>query len=181
VLLLAVGAGLSVSGRLPVGRLPVRLPGTARGTPAAPGPAVHGTPASCAAAEPSSVELARAVCALARGRAAAFAVPSTDPLASVDEPGSAALAADEGLVRRLQGQGLRLRGVSFALTEVRVLAHTPTEATVTASVATSAHQRVRADGSVVADVPAAAPHPVRLVLVSREGAPGWCVRSVEEG
>jgi hypothetical protein len=118
---------------------------------------------------------------LARGRAAAFAVPSTAPLASVDEPGSAALASDAELVRRLQGQGLRLRGVSFAVTEVRVVARTPSEATVTASVATSAHQQVRADGSVAAEVPAADPRPVRLVLVSREGVPGWCVRSVEGG
>jgi eukaryotic-like serine/threonine-protein kinase len=179
---LAVGAGLLASGRLPV-----RLPGaTAGGAPAprssATGDAsASGAPALCVAADPSSAELARAVCALARGRAAAFAVPSTVPLATVDEPGSAALTSDEALVRRLQGQGLRLSGVSFAVTEVRVVARTSTEATVTASVGTSAHQQVRADGSVAAQVPAQAPRQVRLVLVSRTGPPGWWVRSVEGG
>jgi serine/threonine protein kinase len=184
---LAVGAGLLVSGRLPV-RLPGSTTGgapdprsSATGDASASGAAVGGAPALCVAADPSSAELARAVCALARGRAAAFAVPSTVPLATVDEPGSAALASDEALVRRLQGQGLRLSGVSFAVTEVRVVARTSTEATVTASVGTSAHQQVRADGSVAAQVPAQAPRQVRLVLVSRTGPSGWWVRSVEGG
>jgi hypothetical protein len=133
--------------------------------------------AFCTPALPSAGELARAVCELARGRAAAFATASTVPLALVDEPGSAAMAADAGLVRRLQERGMRLQGVSFAVTGVRLVARATGSMTVAASVATSGHRQVRADGSVVAQIPATAARPVQLVLVRSSAAAGWRVRS----
>jgi hypothetical protein len=134
--------------------------------------------AFCAPALPSAGELARVVCELARGRAAAFATASTASLALADEPGSAAMAADAGLVRRLQERGMRLQGVSFAVTGVRLVARATGSMTVAASVATSGHRQVRADGSVVAQIPAAASRPVQLVLVRSSAAAGWRVRSV---
>jgi serine/threonine protein kinase len=134
--------------------------------------------AFCAPALPSAGELASAVCELARGRAAAFATASTAPLALADEPGSAAMAADTGLVRRLQERGLRLQGVFFAVTQVRLVARASGSVTVAASVATSGHRQVRTDGTVVAQIPATASRPVQLVLVRSSVAAGWRVRSL---
>jgi serine/threonine protein kinase len=137
----------------------------------------------CVTGDPSAAELARAVCTLARGRAAAFATASAELLGRVDEPGSAAMAVDTGLVRRLQQRGLRLRGVAFAVTGVRVEDRTADTVTVAASVATSAHNQVRADGGVAATVPATGARGVRLVLVlvrgPGPGGAGWRVRSSE--
>jgi hypothetical protein len=119
------------------------------------------------------------VCALAQARARAFATASPGLLAGVDEPGGTAMAADLGLVRKLQERGLHLREIVFTVTEVRVLARTADTATVTASVATGAHRQVRVDGSVAAQIPAAPARRVRLVLVGRSAGSSWRVRSAD--
>jgi serine/threonine protein kinase len=151
--------------------------------PVSTGPAAGGGTAReagvCLPADPSAAEFARVVCAFAHGRAEAFATASTDPLRGVDEQGSPAMAADAGLVRRLNQRGLRLDGVVFGVTGVRVQARTPDTVTVSASVTTSAHRQVRPDGTVVARVPAAAPRRTALVLVRGADGAGWRVRSTE--
>ncbi|HET9658675.1 MAG TPA: hypothetical protein VFP72_25225, partial [Kineosporiaceae bacterium] len=146
-------------------------PGTPTPVPAASGRS-SAAPELCSAAQPGAEDVVQAVCALARGRAEAFRTASTTALAEVDEPGSAAMAADAALVSRLSGQQLRLDGVGFAVTDVRVLARTGDTVTVTASVATSAHRQIRSDGSVATQVPAAPPRGVRLVLVASAGGSG---------
>jgi hypothetical protein len=109
-----------------------------------------GSVSECDAAEPAAQGFAEVVCALAQARAAAITSASLAALAKVDQPGSAALAADAALVRRLVERGLRLQGVGFVITGVRVVAQSPGSVTLTASVATRAHRQVRMDGSLVA-------------------------------
>lgn len=176
-----LGGGVGWAVVAPADRVPVS--GAAPSPPPPPDAAaddgIASQAATCLPADPSGAELARVVCDLARGRAEAFAAASTDPLAAVDEPGSPAMAADTGLVQRLRRSGLRLDGVVFGVTGVRVQARTGDTVRVAASVTTSAHRQVRADGTVAARVPAAATRRTALVLVRRAGGTGWRVRSTE--
>ncbi|MGW6129963.1 protein kinase domain-containing protein [Cellulomonas sp. NPDC055163] len=116
-----------------------------------------------------------------------------DPAAldEVEVPGSAAHAADTQLLARLAADGLRLAGLSVAVTESAVVGETaPAAASATSdepvdgdvhvlvTSATSAHQRVRADGSVHTEVPAAPARAVMLVL--HETPAGWRVSEVRD-
>ena len=122
-------------------------------------------------------EPASALPALARARAQAFAAASTAPLAAADEPGSAAMAADRAVVRTLADRGWRLDGVTYAVSDVRVVRHDGGTASVTAKVTTSAHRRETTTGALVAEIPADGPRLVTLTLVAVPGA-GWRVRAV---
>jgi hypothetical protein len=200
VLLVAGGAwGLRERGTSPpgsagsagLGAAPRGAPSLAVGTSAVGSAAVgatavapsSSTAAACTAADPAAADLARTVCALATARAEAFRSASAPALARVDEPGSAAMAADAALVARLVKQGLRLDGVAFGISAVRVVARSADTVTLTAAVATSAHRQLRRDGSVAAQVAATPARPVKLVLVTGPATsqPGWLVRSAEAG
>ena len=120
-----------------------------------------------------------AVVRLARGRAAAFGAAALEPLASVDEPGSAALVSDSGLVSRLRARGLRLDGLAFEVSDVRRVEGDGRSVTVVATVVTSAHRQIAlGDGSVRATVPASAPREVALTLVPDADGRRWLVRAV---
>jgi hypothetical protein len=133
---------------------------------------------TAASSRPSGVEpVDRAVLRLAAGRAAAFRSASAAPLAAVDEPGSPALAADRRFVRRLQASGIRLLGLSFAVSPAEVVRHADGTVAVTALVTTSDHHQVGSDGS--ASVARADPRRVVLTLVPTPDGRRWLVRSVE--
>ncbi len=154
------------SGTGPSGERPSAAPPVSGAGAASPG----------GAARPAPTAVVRAVERLAAARAEALGSVSVEGLRSVDETGSPALAADRALVDRLAARGLRLAGLRFTVSRVRVVRAEGPTLTVTARVATSAHRQVGTDGAVVTRVPAGAPRPVRLVLV--ETADGWRVRSV---
>lgn len=124
---------------------------------------------------------------LARGDAAA--------LEEVEVAGSPAHTADAQLLARLAAEGLRLDGITVDVTGATVVgparsaapgdgasaathAADAAEAHVQVTSATSAHRRVRADGSIATEVPAT---PARtVVLVLRATAAGWRVSEVRE-
>jgi hypothetical protein len=120
---------------------------------------------------------AAALPAIARARAQAFASASTAPLTAADEPGSAAMAADRAVVRALADRGWRLAGVTYAVSDVRVVRHDARTATVVSRVTTSAHRRVTSGGTLVSRVAAEGPRQVTLTLVALPGV-GWRVRAV---
>lgn len=122
--------------------------------------------------------LERAVAALARSRAAAFADASVWRLQAVDAPGSPALATDIAFVHRLTSSGVRLRGLRFDVSALEIESGDADGVTVLVRVTTSAHSRTRPDGTVTVRVPQSQVTMVRLVLVPVPGAPGWRVRSV---
>lgn len=162
---------------------------TTRPAGATPTAGVRSAAVRPAPAGPASAQVVRAVERLAAARARALRAGTPVALAAVDETGSAAEAADRALLDRLAVAGVRLDGLRFTVTGVRVVdgrgasgdagATGPAGGavvTVEARVATSAHRQVRADGSVVRRVPAGASRRVRLVLVGTSA--GWRVRSV---
>ncbi|MBB2921521.1 protein kinase domain-containing protein [Cellulomonas cellasea] len=117
---------------------------------------------------------------------------SGDPAAldAVEVPGSPAHLADTQLLARLAAEGLRLAGLSVDVTGSVLVEQGPGTATTASAApadgevhvqvtsATSAHRRVRADGSVHTEVPAA---PARaVVLVLRETPAGWRVSDVRD-
>ena len=116
---------------------------------------------------------------LAGGRAAAIEAGSSRALGRVDEPGSPAMAADLALIRRLAQRRVRLAGLRFELSGLRVLRQSETSVTVRVLVAASAHRQLSTRGRESTVVPAGATLPVRLVLVrSSDQATGWRVRAV---
>jgi hypothetical protein len=131
----------------------------------------------------ASPDLTSSVQELARRRALAFATTSTAPLSGVDEPGSPAMAADAGLVARLAARGLRLDGLRFSVSGVRVVERTSGQLSVAVVVTTSAHRQLRRDGTLAVRVPASPARAVRLILVPdrRGGQPRWLVRRVSRG
>ena len=147
----------------PVGA--VSLSAAASGSVPGPPPAASGVAAAAATAVP----------ALATARARALSRPSAASLALVDAPGSTADATDRAFVRRLTERGLRLSGLSFVVSSVRVTGSGAGSATVEARVATSGYAQVRADGSVVQRVAPTPPRAVRLTLVHTPS--GWRISS----
>ena len=118
---------------------------------------------------------------IAAARASAFSQASVAPLARADEPGSAAERLDADLVRRLREARLRLVGVSYLISDVRVTSARPDDVEVTALVSTSAHRQVGPAGSGGAggrQIAATGPQRVRLRLV-RGPARQWLIRSAE--
>jgi hypothetical protein len=141
-------------------------------------PADHVRVTAEQAAAPRDVpDVERVLADIGRARAKAFSTASAAPLVGADEPGSAAMTADQAVVGGLADRGWRLAGVTFAISDVRVVHRDVRTATVTARVTTSAHRRVTADGAVVQTVAAEKPRRVTLSLVSVPGA-GWRVRAV---
>ena len=137
-----------------------------------PAPAARTTSGPVLPADPAAL-----VQQLVGSRAEAFGTASTAPLARVDEPGSPAMRADTELVARLRERGLTLAGLSFTVTDARLLpvaGAAPATVTLTATVRTSAHTQLRGDGSVAGTVPAGGARPVRLVLAATAGQ--WRVR-----
>jgi hypothetical protein len=132
-----------------------------------------------------------AVRRLAEARALAFDQATVQALARVDEPGSPAMIADAALVARLNAQGLRLQGLTFRVSGVRVVS-APTGRTGQAgrvgrpvvmevTVVTSAHRRVGArDGVVAATVGASPPRRVRLTLAPAPDGRHWLVRDAAD-
>jgi hypothetical protein len=169
-------AGRSVPG--PSAGRSAAVPSAARSmaVPSAAGPSGVRSSDAVRPGLPSDAELVAVVGRLAAGRAAAFRTASVQRLATVDEPGSPAMAQDAGLVGRLTAAGLRLDGLVFTVADVRVATRGQQALTVTARVTTSAHRQLRRDGTVVAAVPASTSRTVRLVLVPRGGG-GWLIRS----
>ena len=116
---------------------------------------------------------------LAGGRAAAIEAGSSRALGRVDEPGSPAMAADLALIQRLAQRRVRLAGLRFELSGLRVLRQSETSVTVRVMVAASAHRQLSTQGRGSTLVPAVATQPVRLVLVrSNDQGTGWRVRAV---
>ncbi len=134
-------------------------PGPTQNSPA-PSPSGPGASAPAVPADVTAV-----VRGLAAARAAALSSASESALARVDAPGSAALAQDVALVRRLDTAGVRLEGLRFTVSGVRLVAATAEGVTVEAGVATSAHRQVRADGTVERSVAALPARRVQLTLV----------------
>jgi hypothetical protein len=99
-------------------------------------------------------------------------------LTEVDEPASPAMAADLAFVQRLTGAGMRLKDLSFTVSHVAVVARGTDDLTVSATVTTSAHRRVRVTGGAEVVVAASPARAVRLTLGrSGDGQP-WLVRSI---
>lgn len=182
-----VGAAVAATVVVAAGAVVLLVPGPWRGdtgperaTSSAAGAVTHA---------PAEVEAAARELTERRGQVLAGGDPAA--LDEVEVPGSAAHAADTQLLGRLAADGLRLSGLSVVVTESVVVEQAsvaPTTAgpgqssdgdvQVRVTSATSAHQRVRADGSVHADVPAA---PARtVVLVLRTTPAGWRVADVRD-
>ncbi|WP_158674161.1 serine/threonine-protein kinase [Pseudokineococcus lusitanus] len=141
--------------------------------PPSAAPPAGATPSPAAAAVPP----ATAVAALADLRARALAVADRALLADVVVPGSPAEERDTALVEDLERRGARLDGL-----DVTVLVASAAEADddgrvpVDVRTTTSAHRLVAEDGTVLAEVPAAADVAARLLL-ERWGA-SWRVAEV---
>jgi hypothetical protein len=135
-----------------------------------------------------------AVRRLAEGRALAFDRATVQALTWVDEPGSPAMTADAALIGRLGTRGLRLQGLRFEISEVRVVSApagsrpsglpgtSPGRRPVVleATVVTSGHRQVGVrDGVVRASVPASPPRRVLLTLVPAPDGRHWLVRAAE--
>jgi len=164
-------------------------PGTAAQPALSAQPAARSVPAAVVAGRrPAAVaggpDFRVVVERLAQARAAAL-TGAEGGLASVDEPGSPAWAADAGLLKALARHRLRLERLRFEVGAVRVVARSRERGrevvTVRCTVAVPAHLRVpTARGSIVAGqqerVPAQSARQVRLVLVG--SAERWLVRAV---
>jgi hypothetical protein len=111
------------------------------------------------------------VSALAAARARALGTLSEPALAAVDAPGSAALVADTKFIGTLRQAGVRLSGLGFEVGDAHVLQVDGDTAVVQARVATSAHDQIRADGTLLRRVPPGSPRTVRLTLVRTPA--GW--------
>ncbi len=180
--LLGVTAALVVMPMLlQVGRPPVPEPGGSQRPPGAASTDLIasvvqvgqvGPQSSSGSAEP---DLRQVLVALASARARALSAAAESALAEVDLPGSPALAQDTALVRRLVGSGVRLRGLTFAVGQVRPVHSTGAGWRVQAEVTTSAHTRVDLSGRNLGEVPAARVRQVTLELVRT--ASGWRVVS----
>lgn len=166
--------------------------GPASAPPSAPlpssGPASALSPGSSGAGVrrpdgiPTTAEAVALLRRLSDGRAAALQAGSAQALARVDEPGSPALAADVALLDRLQQRGLRLSGLSFRLSDVRVTGREQDSMTFEVAVAASPHLRLpRAGDGPAVRVAAGDLRRVRVVLVrvGPDGS-GWRVRQVSE-
>ncbi len=134
-------------------------------------------PAADAAADPAPTGASgpeAAVAELADRRARAYVEGDASLLAAVDAPGSVAEQVDAAAIAALREEGVTVRGLRYDVRWVEALpagagsAATP----VRAVVATSAHERVLADGTVVA-VPAAGPVTSLLLLEQHDGR--WLV------
>jgi hypothetical protein len=117
------------------------------------------------------------VSALVAARARALGTLSEPELRAVDAPGSAALAADRTFIGTLRRAGVRLSGLAFEVEDAHVLEVAGDTAVVRARVATSAHDQVGADGSLLRRVPAGSPRTLRLTLVRTPA--GWRVAAAE--
>jgi hypothetical protein len=147
---------------------PAPVAGGPGGTPSPQRPSSGPSAAGPGAARPSAGvpgDVTAVVGRLAAARAAALSSASEGSLTRVDAPGSTALAQDVALVRRLHTAGIRLEGLRFTVTGVRLVAATADGVTVEARVATSAHRQVRADGTVERSVAALPARRVQLTLV----------------
>lgn len=153
-------------------------------------PWVSDDPATAGAAGTSrQVEAEAAARELTERRGEVLVAGDAAALDEVEVPGSAVHAADTQLLDRLAAEGLRLAGLRVVVTGSALVGETaPAPATagsgeavdgdvhVRVTSATSAHQRVRVDGSVHTEVPAAPERAVVLVL--RETPLGWRVTEV---
>ena len=164
------GAGLVAAALV----LALHTRGRDEGPSAAPAPGAAPSSASPSASVLS--EVAAVVGRLAAARASAFSSASEDALGAADAPGSAALDQDRAFVRRLHAGGVRLEGLRFSVSDVRVVAATADGVTVGARVTASAYRQVRADGTVVRTIAAQAPRRVQLTLV--RAGDGWRVSAV---
>jgi hypothetical protein len=134
-------------------------------------------PVSVASPALSREPVGTALRRLAQGRAEAFREVSEAALTRVDEPGSEALAADRALVARLRAAGVRLEGLTFAVTDIHPEEVSRGVLTVQATISTSAHRRVSPDGArPLAGIAAAAPRLVVLQLVPAPDGLHWLVR-----
>lgn len=136
-------------------------------------PSVGLPPSSAGRPSPSPEDLVAVVRDLARARASALVAAAPEGLAAVDAEGSPALAADVALLAELDRRGLRYEGLQFHVDRVGVVMVSDDRARVSAVVSTSAHRQVDPSGTVLLDVPAAAPRAVTLDLVRT--AAGWRV------
>lgn len=128
-------------------------------------------PAPARSSDPGTLTDPRALVAtLASARGRAFTAASESSLATVDAPGSAALAGDSAFVQELRRRGLVLRGLAFDVSDASVLEVGPADAIVQVRVSTSAHVQAHVDGSVARRVPATT-RTARLTLM-RTGS-GW--------
>lgn len=111
-------------------------------------------------------------------RTAVLASGDPDRLADVEVVGSAAHAADRGLMADLATQGLRIDGLGVQVSDARTVDSHGVDARVAVTSATTGYRTVAADGTVVSTVPAGSPRTVVLVLVL--GEDGWRVSEVLE-
>ncbi len=186
----AVGAAVTIrpdassaTGTAAAGASASGVPGASTAPTTSGAPAGSGRtsdPADTAALE---AELARALIAIGRSRAAAFGRASARFLAAANVTGSPADAQDVRLVQRLRSQGYRLHGVRFEISGVQVLRRRGEQVDVRAVVTTSAHRQVRIGSGVAISVPEDGPRAVVLTVapvdLNRSGPGRWRVRSVQ--
>ncbi|WP_411376183.1 serine/threonine-protein kinase [Arthrobacter sp. MPF02] len=143
-------------------------------------PAAAAEAAGAARVQASDENPARALAGLAALRDLAFTSGKLDLLEEVNAAGSPAAEADKRTADRLRGAGLVLGGLSSTLSGVDTEdGATADRAVVRATAATSAYQELDARGSVVATGAADAGRPLRLVLVSVDGA--WRISEILPG
>ena len=146
---------------------------TAGTVPPSSAPPVPPAPVTRAAAVPP----ATAVTALADLRARALAAADRALLVDAVVPGSPAAEHDTALVEELERRGARLEGLD--VTVLAASTEDPDEdgrVPVDVRTTTSAHRLVAEDGTVLAEVPAAADVPARLLLEPWRGS--WRVAEV---
>ncbi|WP_258805612.1 serine/threonine-protein kinase [Pseudarthrobacter sp. NS4] len=177
------GAGLGGSllppAESPAGAVDVPA-GTSGPTAQSPDPAGDADPALAARQQAAATDPARALPGLAALRDYAFSSGNLELLDEVNADGSPAAAADRQTGDRLRSSGLVLAGFTSSLSGVTAEdGATAARAVVRAISSTSAYEEKDARGSVLATGAAGAGQPLRLVLVSVDGA--WRISEILPG
>ncbi|SLK05103.1 serine/threonine-protein kinase [Arthrobacter sp. P2b] len=183
VAVLAVAGGWSVAGGSSVFPPGDAAPG-ATADPGSPAKSQHlgdaVDPAGAARQQAAAADPAQALVGLAALRDHAFSRGNLDLLGEVNADGSPAAAADSRTAGRLRSSGLVLAGFATSLSGVATEnGATDAHAVVRATSATSAYQEQDAQGSVLAAGEASTGEPLRLVLVSVDGA--WRISEILPG
>ena len=192
VLVIGSAAAMSVATAIRSGTAPGDREAVRIGDPERPAaaPSASGSGSSDTKGDPTggttpafSTEMAQALAAVGRSRAAAFQQVSARYLAGADVSGSPAYQDDLQLVQRLKARGYRLEGVRYQVSGVRVWRRRGELVDVRAVVTTSEHRQVRISSGTAVSVPADGPRPVLLTLAPVDanlpGAARWRVRNVE--
>jgi serine/threonine protein kinase len=173
------GAGVTAAGpgSAPAGDNAATAAATPETQPVA---APQADPAEAARQQAGSPDPAIAVQGLSSLRSLAFSSGRLDLLAEVNQPGSAAAAADQQIRQPLQASGHTLAGFATTLSQVQAEeGGTPERAVVAVTSASSAYEEKDAQGAVVATGAPGAEQRLRVVLLSIDGR--WRVSDILPG